>query len=64
MEEELLRSEYDVTGAASYHTNQDYYDHQPSRGVLSFDEGNKLGYHGDHNNYGYSGYAKEGDFLS
>ena len=53
MEEELLGSEYDVT---SYHTNRDYYDHQPSGGVLS-SEGNQLGYNGDHHNYGYSGYA-------
>ena len=56
MEEELLGSEYDVTGAASYHTNQDYYEHQPSGGVLSYD-GNQLGYNGDYQNYGYSGYA-------
>ena len=55
MEEELLGSEYDVTGAASYHTNHDY-QHQPSGGVLSYD-GNQLGYNGDHHNYGYSGYA-------
>ena len=56
MEEELLGSEYHVTGAASYHNNQDYYDHQPSGGVLSY-EGNQLGYNGDHHNNGYSGYA-------